>query len=223
MYEVDMLKKQGIPRKSTPLLTVIMTAAVSLPLILSGLFLFEYYGKNIEIDFNSKVLTRIEKKVSTLPFDERLNNRLKKKLGVGIEYPEELLLGIDKSLQWTPILESITGTLPENLAISEFDVSKETDRLRIEDPEKEGRKKDVEIVSRKLSLLVYNLRDDDGNESAEHYINQLNESKALKTKMKNAKIASIRLEEFGEYVLPCYVVECVFVSGKKQLEEGNEG
>ena len=222
MYEIDMLKKQGIPRKSTPLLAIFVTGALAIPLIIASLFIFQYFGNKVQIRFNASMLTKIQQKVSSLPFDKRLDNRLNQELGFGIAYPNELINGIDKALQWTPILDCITSTLPENLAISEFDVKKQVESHRIPDPAKPGQKKQVETITRTLKLRVYNLREDDGNQSAEMYIQSLNNSELLKDKMLSAKIASIKMEEFGEYILPCYTVECVFLTGKKELELADE-
>jgi hypothetical protein len=218
MYNLDMLKSNGIPRRSTPLLTIAATVAISGPLMLCVLMGIEYMSNQVQIRFNSQMLTKIQQKVETTPYDERLNNRLHQQLGVGLETIDDIITGVERNIQWPSVLAEITSSLPENLAIADIDVRRDVDKVRIPDPAKEGRKKEVEVVLRTLKMTVFNLKPDKNNEDAQNYIRSLNTSAVLKKDLQSAKIAMIKVEDFGEQMLPCYLIECVFRSGYKPGE-----
>ncbi len=215
MYNLDMLKGNGVPKKSTPILTVLITAAISVPLVFCVFSGIEYMSNQVQISFSSNMLEKIKEKVETVPYDERLDNRLNRELGVGLDAIEDIKKGIKRNLQWSFLLEEITSSMPENLAIAEMDVSRSVDKLRVPDPKKEGRKREVEIVWRTVKMTVFNLKAGRNNDDAQDYIERLNSSPLLRENMESAKIAMIRVEEFGEQMLPCYFVECVFRNGYK--------
>ena len=215
MYNLDMLKGNGVPKKSTPILTILITAAISVPLVFCALVGIEYMSNQVQIKFSSNMLEKIKEKVETVPYDERLDNRLNQELGVGLEAIEDIKKGIKRNLQWSFLLEEITSSMPENLAIADMDVSRTVDKLRVPDPKKEGRKREVEIVWRTLKMTVFNLKAGRNNDDAQDYIEKLNTSPLLRENMESAKIAMIRVEEFGEQMLPCYFIECVFRNGYK--------
>jgi hypothetical protein len=213
MYNIDLLKNQGIPKKSTPFLTMMTTAAISIPLLLFLFIGIEYMANQIQIKFSSNMLDRIQEKFETMPYDQRLDNRLKQEFGFGLGAVEEIRQGVNRNIQWTTTLNEITSHLPENLAIADFDVRRNVEKSRVEDPQAKGRKKEVETVVRTLKMTIFNLKPDRSNDDAQNYIRELNNSSLLKENMESAKISVIRVEDFEGQMLPCYIIECVFKTG----------
>ncbi|MFI4912579.1 MAG: hypothetical protein ACIAQZ_13010 [Sedimentisphaeraceae bacterium JB056] len=220
MYNLDLLKTNGIPKKGSPFLTFVTTTAVFIPILFCFMIGAEYMSNQVQIRFNFEMLDKIKQKLETVPYDQRLDNRLKQELGVGLSTISEIKQSVDRTIQWTSILTEITDSLPENLAIAEVDVKRAIDRLRVPDPKSEvNRKMEVEVITRTLKMTVFNLKPDRTNNDAQSYIKTLNDSELLKEKMESAKIAMIKVEEFGDQMLPCYFIECVFKSGYKAPEE----
>jgi len=215
MYEIDMLKRHGVPRKSTPVLTVLITMAIAVPLFFCVLLGIEYMSNQIQIKFSASMLAKIQEKVKSVPYNERLDNRLGQELGVKMDTIDEIITGVDRNVQWSSILTEIVAHLPENLAIADFDVRRTMEKIRVTDPKKENGKKDVEVITRTLKMTIFNLKSDKDNNDAQEYINKLNSSEILKKNMESAKIAMIKVEDFDGKPMPCYMIECVFTSGYK--------
>ncbi len=215
MYEIDMLKKHGIPHKSTPLLTILATMAIAIPVFFCLLLAIEYMSNQIQISFSSSMLTKIQDKVKFVPYDQRLNTRMEQEFGLGLSSVDEIINGVERNIQWTPVFAEIVSFLPENLAIADFDLRRSTEKMRIEDPKKEKARKEVEIITRTLKMTVFNLKSGKNNDDAQEYINRLNNSEVLKKDMEIAKIAMIKVEDFEGQPMPCYMIECVFKSGYK--------
>lgn len=215
MYEIDLLKKQGTPRKSTPILTLLTTGAIALPAFIGMLVFAEYLSNETKIRFNTSFLAKIHEKTQTVPYDVRLANKLESDLGMNMDTIVEVLSAVNRNLQWSQILNEITSLLPENLAISDIDVRRNVEKQRIKDPKDEKKQKDVETVIRTLKMTVYNLKSDMDNTDAQNYLSSLNSSPVLSEAMESAKISTIKIEDFEGQPLPCYMIECVFKSGYK--------
>ena len=215
MYKIDLLKNQGISKKISPLLTIIITAAISVPMIFCVLVAIEYMSNQIQIKFNSDILSKMHENFESTPYDKRLDNRLQQEFGFGLSAINEILIATDRNLQWTSTLNEIVSLLPEKLAIADFDVRKDIDKKRIEDPDNKGRRIEVETIERTLRMTVFSLSQENNNDEAQNYIKALNQSEILKDSLESAKISVIRVEEFGNLMLPCYLIECKFKTGYK--------
>ncbi len=220
MYEIDMLKKHGVPRKSTPVLTIMTTMAVAVPLFFCALLGVEYMSNQIQIKFNSAILGKIQEKVKFVPYEQRLGNRLKQEMGLEMSSIDETIRVVGRNVQWSPIMTEIIYHLPENLAIADFDIRRSTEKMRVDDPQKKVGKMEVEIIIRTLKMTVFNLKSDKHNDDAQEYIVRLNNSEILKKDMDSAKIAVIKVEDFDGKPMPCYMIECVFKSGYKGKLQG---
>ncbi|AQQ72001.1 hypothetical protein SMSP2_02380 [Limihaloglobus sulfuriphilus] len=213
MYDIDLLKGRRRPIRSKPLAAVILGFSIIGPLLVfAGLFI-HYDAKSSELHFVNKLGKSILERVSKISYEQEFNEAFKEQLGIEREAVSEIGTGADRFVQWTPKLREVVEKLPPTLAISEFDISTSSKKIREPIKGVSGKYVEREEVTRTLRMRLFSTDGDEQDKVVYEYLNVLRNSETFGADKDTLRIITFTTEEFSGIELPCYIVQCTYHSG----------
>jgi len=128
MHNIDLLKGEGIPAKTTLASVFFVALAVIVPIIISAVMLSFYLLNNIKIDVGLNSIAKSEEQIAiskpdmlkTITLEQEIN-RLAKRL-------KEVSRCVDTFAQWSPILIALSEEMPDEMIMNRLETLSATGR-----------------------------------------------------------------------------------------------
>jgi len=210
MFEIDLLKGQGIPIKSKPGGAALLAFTVAIPVIAVTVILVNYVHTGILLSMQKQSLERFQERISNLSEITELRRTIylkKNDINLCLTEVNDVL---PQYLSWSPILEMIARNMPENLVLKELNVtSKLTTELSVNVDEPSKTKKALKS-ERILKITLYRNINQGSDEVVLNFLQNLDASGFIKEKSANVRPLSQSADDKKDAMF--YVIECVFES-----------
>jgi len=210
MFEIDLLKGEGIPIKSKPGGAALLAFTVAIPVIAIMIILVNFLYSGILLSMQKQSLERIEEKISNLSEITELRRTIHtRKNGINLCLTEVNDI-LPKYLSWSPVLEIIARNMPETLVLEELKVTSNLTSdliVNVVDPSKTKK-----ILKSKRILIITLYRDinQGSDEVVLDFLRSLDASGFIKEKSANVRPLSQTADNRKDTMF--YVIECVFES-----------
>lgn len=214
MFTIDFLKEQGLPDKSRPIKTGVITIIASVLLVGFCLLGIQYFKNKIVLASKQKELVKSEAMLLNNSGGKNRQSQTKRDLGVYVQCKNEIAASIGRYTQWTPILREFSVKMPASLLLDELSVIRTIKKKKINsilDPKK---KVDYEIIHRTIKSNVCDFAPQDEGAAVEKYLDKLRGSTSLKGILGKTYIAESNDGEFEDEVgkkfpVKNYVINCL--------------
>ncbi len=209
MYEVDLLKGQGIPVRFRPESAVMVSATIILPAIIAIALIGLYLHNSVLIAANKQRIESFDKQTARLTDASSIHQAIKKEHAYLTGCLSEVNKAVSVHTQWSPILQTIAETLPPSIQLSELRVEQRSIRKKV--PKKNDPTKTVTVTLpvRTLHLIVNGPDGIDSDRAVDAFREKLALSDTIGPKLENTEIAKETREDGGASVTS-YEISCVF-------------
>jgi Tfp pilus assembly protein PilN len=212
MYTIDLLKGQGIPRKSTPG-SIAATAATAFVPVVIAIAMFGLYLRNeIVISIQASTITNYEKKTKDLSDAVKQQKAFEEEIKTYNNYLTEVSNNLDRHTQWSPVLVTVVDNLPDSVVLTSLEVKQRPVRQKV--PKKDDPKVmiDISVPVRNLLMTVAGLPESNSDEEIKDFSDKLRSSDLLGPKLENVRISQ-GVGKLGDKDVVSYQINCMFKPG----------
>lgn len=210
MFQIDLLKGQGIPQKSEPMGILIGIATAFVPVVLA-IILYGMYSHNVIVTkFKQQDVVKLEQNISKLSGALETQKNLDRKRHFYNTCLSEVKSSIDKYTQWSPMLAILLEEMPSSIVLKGLEVQHEKVQKN------SSGEKDIfnplnsqEMTVTKLILKISNKGEGDYAEQVKDFRNRLYASPAFGSKLENI-VFSRETEQNNGIETISYKIECLF-------------
>jgi len=144
MFTIDLLKGQGIPRKSKPAGMAVAAITVAVPFIAAIAALTCYLRNATIISIEKQAITGYQAKLNKLSDAVKLHKSLEQEKNLYLNCLSEVESSIVNHTQWSDILTAVVENLPEAVILTKLEVTQQHVKRKV--PAKNDPKKTIDIT-----------------------------------------------------------------------------
>ncbi len=208
MLNIDLLKGQGIPMKSSPGAAFLLALVITIPVLATMTLATEYLNGRIELRTLKNEWSDIEEKISQLSagvkFQESDRGKINSINACFVEVHEVLQYHI----QWTPFFVALLENLPEKVFLERLTVDTFPEPTEIPKRSDPMEFVMVDVPKSIVHIDLYSHLADHDNKNVRDYIKKLNSLEELKEKVESIRPVS-RITDKHEGIVR-YTIKFVF-------------
>ncbi len=213
MFTIDLLKGQGLPRKSRPI--VIALAAV--PLLIPVLAVFAtaacWQFNYQEIASKKSIINDNLKKVAECQADLDAYMQTQRKITEIHQQFGDVARALNFRIQATPLLTDMVAAIPDSLILTGLEMPRSDLRKKVAD-EKTQNVTYQTVVQRKIKLSVAGPSNPSTDQSVQTYIQSLRQSAAISRVAQDIGIAARKAAQIDDQPMSIYEIECMLKEQK---------
>jgi len=213
MFTIDLLKGQGLPRKSQPVVIALAAIPFLIPVLAAiataACWQFNHHeiaSKKSVIDDNLKKVAECQADLDTYAQTQRKIAEINQQFG-------EVAKALNLRIQATPLLTDIVAAIPDLLILTELKMPRSDLQEKVTD-EKTQNLTYVKVVQRKIILSVAGLSNPSTDQSVQTYIQSLRQSAAISRAAQDIGIAARKALTIDGQSMAVYEIECVLKEQK---------
>ncbi|MFC1737781.1 hypothetical protein ACFL1G_01880 [Planctomycetota bacterium] len=214
MFEIDLLKGQGVPAKSRPQSIAIVLVTIAVPVIITGAMLGYYLHNKILISIQKQRIVNIEIKTSELSEAVKIQQAFeaeKKNINNYLSEVGDALFG-GRHIQWSPVLITVVENIPDSVVLTKLGVKQSAIKRKVpkkNDPEKIV---SVSVPIRTLHMNVTGTSGSNCDQAIKEFRDSLYSSEVLGPKLDNIRVSQ-NMHTLEEQRIYLYEIECIFKPG----------
>ena len=144
MYEIDLLKGEGVPIRSRPGGIAFACLVIAVPLIVGAAMVSIYLEHRVATSVQSQQLTRLRRMIVTLSQALDTKRVLEERQAAGHHLLDDVKTALTGYTQWSPVLRTVIDCMPDALILTKLDATRNS--VRREVPLKDNPKATTEIT-----------------------------------------------------------------------------
>jgi len=189
MYEIDLLKGEGIPVKSRPKDIAIASVMIIVPAVIAIVMFSLYLRNKITISILNKEIIRCEAEINKLSDVVEAQKLLDEEKSIVSSCISEVGSSLGRHTQWSPILAKVVENIPPSVSLTNLNIKQRTIKKKVpskDDPEKMV---DVQFLTRTLHMSVHGSAQPDCDKAVREFRERLLSSPFLGPKLENITVA----------------------------------
>ncbi len=210
MYQIDLLKGQGLPVKTKPQHVVIIVMAFAVPII-AAIFMVTGYAKNkVVISILNQNIKTVEQQIQKYDYALKYTEAYENEKAAINACIADVSASIGRHIQWSPILVVLVENLPDSVVLTSLDIKQYSVKRKV--PAKDNPEKmiDVSVPARTLKMRVSGSPNYDCDSEVKQFRERMKASKVIGPKLEDIVIASQGRDTLDGYDVVTYDIECIF-------------
>jgi Tfp pilus assembly protein PilN len=209
MFTIDLLKGQGIPRRSEPIAIAITAIAVAVPLLVSIVMLDRYLQTRTLISIQRQAIMNHQAEIGKLSAVVEMQESFQKEKALITNGLSEVSSCLVRYIQWSPVLVTLVKNMPERMVLTELSVKEESVRRLVSSKGHPNEMVNMQVPSRILSLKLRGNSQYNCDRAVRDFRDRLKSSTLLGSRLEDIVVSqeSDRLEERD---VVSYSMDCVF-------------
>lgn len=209
MFNIDLLKGQGVPLKSSPGGIAITATTIAVPLYIL-IIMFGLYSNDIAyISIKEQELSRCQSEIEKLSDAVKMQKSLEKEKILYDACLSEVKSSIGKYVQWSPVLVTLVENMPNSVMLTELEVRQDSVRKKIPKPDNPQEMVDGSVPVNVLRMSISGGPQYDCNKEIRDFQDRLQSSAFLGPKLENI-VVSRESETLKGQDVASYEIDCVF-------------
>lgn len=209
MFEIDLLKGQGIPEKRGPETLVAVAVTVAIPIVIGLVMIGCFITDKVAISVRQQQLAVCEKRIENLSGAVELQDLFEgKKKNLDTCF-SEVASSIARHSQWTDALMTIAENMPTSMMLTELSVNEKTVKVKRPRPGKPKELVQVSIPTRTLRMDISANSSYSSDRAVREFRDSLRFSKTLGPLLEDIRISQKTGNLNGQNVV-LYGIECIF-------------
>ena len=209
MFTIDLLKGEGLPVEDTARSMAVAAVASVVPAVvviaMSGFFLLN----KIHLSIQSGRVATFETKTEELSDAVARQTGLERDKAAYSACLAEAEAAIGRHTQWSPILVTIVGNLPESVVLTGLEVDRRAIRVKVPTKEDPQITKDVSITTPTLRMNVAATPKSDGYKDVRSFRDKLLASASLGPMLENITVSQ-KADVVNGLEVVSYEINCIF-------------
>jgi Tfp pilus assembly protein PilN len=209
MFTIDLLKGQGISIKTTPQGIAVTAVTTVVPATVAVIMCAMFLHSRVLLSVQNRQIDQYKTKTAALTDAVQQKRISESEKTLHANCLSELNLFISKYSQWSPILATLTDSLPESLVLTAMEINETSVKRKV--PKKDDPQIVVEttVPVKTLKLTVCGSPDADNNNAVKELRENLRNSDLLGPKLENITVSQETNTLEGKNVAS-YNIDCVF-------------
>ena len=154
MYEIDLLKGEGIPIRSRPGGIAFACLGIAVPLIVGIAMASIYIEHRVAASVQMQQLGRLRQAIAALEPALETKRTLVGRRAAGMDLLGDVKTALTRQAQWSPLLETVVDNLPENLVLTKLQARRNMVQHRVPAKNDPEMKIDISVPVRALDIGV---------------------------------------------------------------------
>ena len=210
MHNIDLLKGQGIPAKTTTGGIIVMTIMVIVPILVAAGMLDWYLQTRIDIGMMQQKIVTARETITTYEPDVKLKRSLEQKINLMNNKLSEVSRALDTFNQWSPILVTLAENMPDPMIMRNLIAQSQNIRRTTRKKNDPKKPVNIPIPERSLVMNISGTKSGSYDKTVQQYQERLNTSPVLKPKLKD--IIPSKEAGMGTDQTESYVMNIIFMS-----------
>jgi len=209
MFTIDLLKGQGVPRKSRPVGMVAAAVAVAVPVIAAAAVFSCYLRNAIAISIKKQAVAGYEAKIDKLSDAVKLHKSREQDKSLYINSLSEVKSSIVNHTQWSDVLAAVVQNLPDAVVLTKLEVIQQHAKKKV--PSKDDPKKtiDISVPVKTLKISVAANPESNCDEAVREFRNRLLRSQSLQPSLAGINVSATS-GTLGQQEVISYEIDCNF-------------
>ncbi|MCJ7674331.1 MAG: hypothetical protein MUO33_04165 [Sedimentisphaerales bacterium] len=209
MFTIDLLKGQGVPRKSRPVGMVAAVVAVAVPVIAAAAVFSCYLRNAIAISIKKQAVAGYEAKIDKLSDAVKTHRSLESVKGGYTNCLSEVKSSLVNYTQWSDVLAAVVQNLPDAVVLTKLEVIQQHAKKKV--PSKDDPKKtiDISVPVKTLKINVAGSPESNCDEAVREFRNRLLRSQSLQQSLAGINVSATSGTLWEQEVIS-YEIDCNF-------------
>ena len=208
MFEIDLLKGQGIPIKSRRGGLVVLCAAFSVPLIVLLLMYVQYIVNSSEMRKIDQRINERERNMQILADVVRERDRIERECKLLHSCLVDVSKSIKTNVQWSELVRQIIDAVPRSMLLSKLNVKVDSASKTVTGPNNETRT--VSYAVKTLQMSICGDSKVDNGPAVKEFMRALSSSKDLKDRLDSSRMTGQQVENLHSVEMMRYDIDCAF-------------
>ena len=201
MFNIDLLKGEGLPEKGKARTMAIVAFASAVPVVVAIAMFGLYLHNRISTSIISGETERWKAKTGKLSDAVAKQDKLERERDTYGACLADVETAINKHTQWSPILAEVVGAMPESTVLTSMEVKQRVVRMKVPTKEDPQKTKDVSVIeSTSFSCISVDVR---------NFRNKLLASASLGSKIENITVSQ-KANKLNDLEVVSYEINCIF-------------
>lgn len=209
MFTIDLLKGEGVPVKSGPKDMAIISAAISVPVIIAMVMLGVYLRNRVVIAIQQQQIVNYETKIEKFSDVVEMQKAFEMKKEHVNNCLSEVSSALGGHIQWSPILAELVENMPESMIFTNLDVRNHVVKKMV--PQKGGAGKKVEksFPIKILRMRISGAPRSNYDREVRDFRDRLRFSTLFAPKLEDIRVSQ-EIDMLGGQEVVSYDIDCVF-------------
>lgn len=211
-FNIDLLKGQGLPLRSSPAGIAVTMICAALPVVMAIAVIGLFMHNKIEISQREKEITELTEKIDEMSETVELQKTLEQEkthYGVCLS---EVKSSIERFSQWSPVLTTLVENMPSSVILTELEVEQDIVKKKVPDKENPKKMNEVDTFVTTMQVTVSNNSRSNSDEAVKEFRDFLCSSPLLGPRLEKVGVSKESGTLAGQDVV-YYLIDCVFKAG----------
>ncbi|UCF43546.1 MAG: hypothetical protein JSV99_01055 [Planctomycetota bacterium] len=209
MFTIDLLKGQGIPKKSGPEGILVAVATFAIPLV-AGMVMFGFYvSDRIVTSVRKQEIANYQASIDGLSDAAELQESFTREKGLLGGCLSEVAGSLCSHSQWSGVLVTLVENMPDSMVLTKLEVKQSSVKKKV--PQKDDPKKmiDISVPVRTLRMSVCGSSEQNYDDEIRDFRNRLRFSELLVSRLEDIRVAQ-GVEKLEDRDVVSYEIDCIF-------------
>lgn len=209
MFNIDLLKGAGLPEKGRARNMAVVAIASAVPVVAAIAMFGLYLQGKIDISILSGEIAKWETKTETLADVVAWQKELKRDKAQYGACIAEVELAMGRHTQWSPILVTLIGNMPESVVLTALEVQERVVRMKVPDKEDPKKTRDVSVPIPILKISLAATPQSEGDKDVKDFRSKLLASALLGPKLEDITVSQDP-DKLNDLKVVSYEMNCLF-------------
>jgi len=209
MFEIDLLKGEGLPNKERARNMIVVAAASAIPAIAAIAMVGIYLNNKVMISIGNREIAGWKAKTDDLAGAVATQRAAEREKALCAARLAELTTAVNRHTQWSPILATVVRDMPESVVLTALELRERSVTIRVprkDDPQKTT---DKSVPVPVLRMNVSATPQSDGDNDVKTFRQKILASASLGPKLENITVSQ-EADMLSGLNVVSYEIDCLF-------------
>ena len=209
MFEIDLLKGEGLPDRGRARDMIVIAFASAIPAIAAIAMVGLYLNNKVMMSIRNQEIATLKAKTGELAHAVARQKAMERDKALSTARLGELTTAINRHTQWSPILATVVRNMPESVVLTSLEIKERSVTIKVprtDDPENTT---DKSISVPVLHMNVSAVPQSDGDNDVKSFREKLLASDSLGPKLENITVFQ-KADTLSGLDVVSYEIDCLF-------------
>jgi hypothetical protein len=209
MFTIDLLKGEGLPAKQKAQNVAVAAMASAVPAVVAIAMFGFYLHNRIIISIQTGEMAAYKEKT------DKLSDAVAKQRALELNKTAygaclaEVKTAVERYTQWSPILATVVGNMPESVVLTALEVKDRTVKRKVPKKDDPGTTTEVSILAPTLQMNVAATPQSDGDKAVRAFRDKLQSSDLLGPRLESITVSQ-KADGLSGLDVVSYEINCLF-------------
>jgi Tfp pilus assembly protein PilN len=209
MFTIDLLKGEGLPAKARAQNMAVAAIASAVPFVIAVAMFGFYLQNRIVISIQAGEIAACKEKTDKLSGAVAKQRALEQNKTAYGACLAEVKTTVERHTQWSPILATVVGNMPESVVLTALEVKDRTVKRKVPNKDDPETTTEVSVPAPTLQMNVAATPQSDGDKAVRAFRDKLQSSDLLGPRLESITVSQ-RADKLSGLDVVSYEINCLF-------------